>query len=85
MWGDVWLEVDEAPIDRVLMAVLSVSPFDESVRDVEWDHVDEWAGSEADWQITEVASAREGVWPLDVPRFISPAVERYLDQWYFAR
>jgi len=83
MWGDAWIEVDEAPIDQVLMAVLSRSPFDDTLSNVEWSHLDDWSGDRTDWQIVEVPSERADVYPIDMPRFISPTVERYRDQWYF--
>jgi len=83
MWGDAWIEVDEAPIDAVLMAVLSRSPFDDTISSVEWSHLDDWAGDRTEWQIVEVPSERADVFPMDTPRFISPTVERYRDQWYF--
>src|SRR5690606_8761606 len=73
-WGDTWIEVDEAPIDRVLMAVLSISPFDDSIRDVDWAHLDAWRGDRTDWQLTEVPSTREGAYTMTVPRFVSPVV-----------
>ena len=83
MWGDAWVEVDEAPIDMVLMRVLSRSPFDDTIDRVEWTHLDAWRGDRTDWQITSVPSTRSLVSPIDVPRFISPTVERYRDHWYF--
>lgn len=83
MWGDAWIEVDEAPVDALLMSVLSRSPFDETLSNVEWTHIDAWRGGRAEWQITEVPSARPGSREISVPRFVSPAVDRYRDHWHF--
>lgn len=83
MWGDAWVEFDEAPIDMLLMQILSRSPFDDTIDRVEWSHTDAWSGDRTDWQITEVPSTRPLVRPMEVPRFISPSVETYRDTWYF--
>ncbi len=82
MWGDAWIEVDEAPIDAVLMAVLSRSPFDDTLGEVDWTHLDAWSGDDTDWQLTDVPSERPVV-SARVPRFIAPTLARYLDAWYF--
>ncbi|HJL16549.1 MAG TPA: hypothetical protein RMH99_12880 [Sandaracinaceae bacterium LLY-WYZ-13_1] len=84
MWGDVWIEVDEAPIDRLLMAVVSPSPLDDTLSDVEWSHLDAWSGADADWQVDDVEVSWSEHRTYSAPRFILPTVERYAEVYYFA-
>ena len=81
MWNDAWIEVDEAPVEQILLQVLNRTPLNVN-RDLEWKHTDAWRGSDAEWQITDVPSSLKG-YPTEVPRFVSNAVSRYQDQWYF--
>jgi hypothetical protein len=83
-WGDAWIEVQEAPIDALLTAVLTPSPFDESLDGVEidWAHLDAWSGSDTEWSVTDIVREGGGS-SFSVPGLIAPAMRRYVDVLHF--
>lgn len=83
MWGDYWMETDTAPIDMLLMSVLSPSPFDDTLRNVEWSHTEAWTEEAGEWQIVDVESTVSTLRSARVPGFISPVIARYIDTLRF--
>jgi hypothetical protein len=84
-WGDAWIEVQEAPLDALLTAVLAPSPFDDSLDGAEfdWAHADAWAGDDAEWSVTTIVPGRPGRSDYRAAGFIAPVLRRYDDVFYF--